>query len=160
MSHLFGDGAQRREKRRERLARRRSLAVQLDGVHIHVVINVGAVVTGRISAGRTYVAGIRIAEDLDHTVLVVALLLIHVPREVVDRVLQGAQSLRELIGVIEHGNGVVDCGDGAVIDLFEVGLAGGDLRRVDVERNHVFGETHRVQAGVSLVHLALDRFVT
>ena len=62
--------------------------------------------------------------------------------------------------MIEHGNGVVHCGDGAVINLLEVCLAGGDLRRIDVEGNDVFGETQRIQAGVSLVHLALDRFVT
>src|SRR5205823_11594272 len=104
VSNVAGESSQGLEERRERLARRRRLAVQFQRVYIHVMIDVGAVVAGRISAGRTYVAVMRIAEDLDHAVLVVALLLIDVPREVVDRVLQGAHSLRELIGVIEHGN--------------------------------------------------------
>ena len=133
VSNVAGESSQGLEERRERLARRRRLAVQFQRVYIHVMIDVGAVVAGRISARRADVTRIRVTEDLDHAVLVVAFLLIHVAGEIIHGVLQGAQGLRELIGVIEHGNGVVHCGDGAVINLFEMGLAGGDLRRIDVE---------------------------
>ena len=58
--------------------------------------------------------------------------------------------------MIEHGDRVIQRRHRAIIDLLEVGLAGGNLSRVNIEGNDVLGQTQGIQAGVGLIHLRLD----
>src|SRR5690606_41130403 len=48
---------------------------------------------------------------------------------------------------------------GALPDLLEVGLAGVDQARVDVEGNDALREPERVEAAIGFIELALDELV-
>src|SRR5207245_4097097 len=46
--------------------------------------------------------------------------------------------------------------DGAIVNLFEVSFALTNLRRIDVEWNHILGEAKWVQTSIGLVNFSLD----
>ena len=135
-----------REEARELGAGRGGLAVKLDGVDIHPVIKVRAVVAAGEGGAGADVAGMRVAEGFDQAVFVVALLVVRVLGELLDRVLVAAEELGGLVGLVPHGHGVVHGLERAVLDLLEVSLAGGDLGRVNVEGHRALGQAERVHA--------------
>ena len=108
-------------------------------------------------------AVIRVAEDLDQLVDARPVLREDAALEVPLLVLRIALGDLHLVGVVEHLQRVAEAGDGPLVDLLEVRQAFLARRvvlvqrRIQVEEQGVLRQPQRVDAGVGVVQLGLDR---
>jgi hypothetical protein len=133
--------AHRLERRGENLRFGAGSSGQVGLVDVHVVIDVGPVVVGRVGTAGTDVGVVRIAVDLDQPIPVVDLLIEVVGIDLFGAVLRAPDELGQQVRVVVGRDCVVERLLRALEDLLEVGLAldrGTDVEeaRVDVERHN------------------------
>ena len=128
------------------LCRGRVLSDDLRRVDIIVVIYVGAVIARRIRPARTDVIAVGITEDFDQPAVEIRFSIRHRFLEISNAIGLASQQLSGIIGIVEHGDGVVHRCNSALINLLEVGFPLGNLSGIDIERNHVLRQSQRIQA--------------
>ena len=126
-------------------------------VHVHVVVEVGPLVSLRIGAGRADVVLVRHAVDGDQLRVVFGLGALRLLLFGVLAVRDAAELRGGGLRAVEDLDGVPERGLGAFGNLLEVGgRAFGHALGRDVHRHGVVGKPQRVHPAVELVELPLD----